>query len=430
MTMTITKEKKDFHINHCLVNLIIDEPFFSALSCEIDKIKTNSIPTAGVLWNKKTMNFELLYNPEFMSSLNSHQIKGVLKHEFYHIILEHLNSRCPYLIPSKEEYSKFSNSKKQEMQEQKQLWNYATDLCINSHLKEEELPKDCCIPGKGIFKDLPLSKSAEWYYQELKKNNKKYFQEQKIIEIQFDSHEGWDGDDKEQQKDGDSLSEENVIKKEKIKSLIKKAIKESIERSNNWGTLSRPIKEYIIEFVNQNEFIPWEKELQYFIKKSQRGIKLNTQKRINNKYPYIHPGRKTRRNLPNIVIGIDESGSMYDELLGKLTNTLNDLSKIASFTVIPFDTEVYKEEIFQWGKNQHKQIKRVVQGGTDFNCITKYVNDNKNGNWDGLIILTDMCAEKPIESRIQRMWITTEEYAKKPYFQTNDKVSIVRTNNK
>jgi hypothetical protein len=44
------------------------------------------------------------------------------------------------------------------------------------------------------------------------------------------------------------------------------------------------------------------------------------------------------------------------------------------------------------------------------------------GAYDGHIVLTDMCAPKPIASKCQRMWMTTDYYAKNPYFKTNERV--------
>jgi hypothetical protein len=47
------------------------------------------------------------------------------------------------------------------------------------------------------------------------------------------------------------------------------------------------------------------------------------------------------------------------------------------------------------------------------------------GKFDGHIVLTDMCAPKPIASKCQRMWLTTTEYARNPYFSTNEVVVAI-----
>ena len=41
------------------------------------------------------------------------------------------------------------------------------------------------------------------------------------------------------------------------------------------------------------------------------------------------------------------------------------------------------------------------------------------------IVLTDMEAPKPKASKCQRMWMTTERYAQRPYFQTTERVIAI-----
>jgi len=41
------------------------------------------------------------------------------------------------------------------------------------------------------------------------------------------------------------------------------------------------------------------------------------------------------------------------------------------------------------------------------------------------LILTDMMAPKPKPSKVQRAWITTPEYAERPYFHTNERIIVV-----
>ena len=137
-----------FDLNKHTARLLMDEPFFAALSRRIDKRSSTAIPTAGVKVDKDSGHFVMIYNPEFFETLTDVQKLGVLKHEFYHLVFEHVTGRLPEGGMSK-------------------LWNVATDLAINSHLVKE-LPEQCCIPGTGPFADLPVGKSAEWYFEKLK----------------------------------------------------------------------------------------------------------------------------------------------------------------------------------------------------------------------------------------------------------------------
>ena len=71
-----------FDLNKHVARLLMDEPFFAALSRRVDK-KVGAIPTAGVRVNPETAQFEMLYNPAFFEGLTDVQRAGVLKHEFY-----------------------------------------------------------------------------------------------------------------------------------------------------------------------------------------------------------------------------------------------------------------------------------------------------------------------------------------------------------
>ena len=75
--------------------LLMDEPFFAALSRKIEKRACNAIPTAGVRVDPETAQFEMIYNPDFFASLTDEEKQGVLIHEFYHLVFEHVTGRLP-----------------------------------------------------------------------------------------------------------------------------------------------------------------------------------------------------------------------------------------------------------------------------------------------------------------------------------------------
>ena len=106
-------------------------------------------------------------------------------------------------------------------------------------------------------------------------------------------------------------------------------------------------------------------------------------------------------------------------MLSAFFGELNGLAKLAEFTVVPFDTQVDESKVYVWKKGQSKPAERVLCGGTCFNAPTEYVNKN---SFDGVIILTDMEAPKPKACKAQRMWMTDERGASRPYFKTNEKV--------
>ena len=225
---------------------------------------------------------------------------------------------------------------------------------------------------------------------------------------QFDSHEQWE--------EVDQTTKE--IAKERLKDALKKASEEA-SKSNSWGTVPSAIRKEILDRISGT--INWRKVLRYFVKTSQRANKTSTVKRINRRYPYIHPGKKVKRQA-SIAISIDQSGSVSDAMLACFFAELNKLSDLANFTVIPFDTSVAEDKVYIWKKGEKRIWERVRCGGTCFNAPTEYVNAR---NFDGHIILTDLEAPKPKASKCQRMWMTTKENAARPYFKTNERVIAI-----
>jgi predicted metal-dependent peptidase len=384
--------------------LLMDEPFFAALSRKIEKRADYGIPTAGVRVDPDSAQFEMVYNPDFFAKLPEEQVRGVLKHEFYHLIFEHVTSRKPEGVPHK-------------------AWNIAADLAINSHL-QGELPENCCMPGVGPFEDLPLGKTAEWYLANLPKNDEGESGgsgsgdggegEGDPQDGNFDDHSGWDD-----AADSPQQQAANQMAKERLKNAMKDAAKEASQSAKGWGSVSGEVKEDILKRLESK--VDWRKVLRYFIKTSQRASRRSSVKRINKRYAYIHPGKKVLRQA-KIAIAIDQSGSVSDEMLSAFFGELNSLAKLAEFTVVPFDTNVDESKVYVWKKGKSQAAERVLCGGTCFNAPTEYVNSQ---NFDGVIILTDMEAPKPKACKAQRMWMTDARGASRPYFKTNEKVIAI-----
>ena len=377
-----------FDLNKHVHRLLMDEPFFAALSRRIDKRKDMSIPTAGVRVNPSSGHFEMLYNPDFFETLTDIEKKGVLKHEFYHLVFEHVTGRKPTGINPK-------------------AWNIATDLAINSHLMGE-LPEMCCMPGQKPFEDYDVGLSSEAYLEQLKEDiDKQKGEGDGEGDGQFDSHEGWE--------EADQQTKE--IAKERLKESMKKAAEEAA--NHGWGSISQQIRKDIMEKITT--YIDWKKTLRYFVKTSQRANKQSSMKHINRRYPYIHAGRKVSRTA-KIAVAIDQSGSVSDQMLNAFFSELSKLAKYAEFTVIPFDDQVFEDKVYTWKKGENKKWQRVLQGGTNFQAPTDYVNKHK---FDGFLVLTDLMAPKPGPSKCQRMWMTTRYYADRPYFQTQEKIVVI-----
>ena len=407
--MSDNETKEKFDLNKHTFRLLQQEPFFASLSRRIHKAPSKHIPTAGVRINPQSAQFEMLYNPDFMASLTDKQKLGVLMHEFYHIIFEHVTTRLP-----------------EEGMSMK--WNVATDLAINSHIMDM-LPEGGCIPSKAgtPFENYPVGLSAEAYLKIIE-NDEQFKKEEgqgdgqggqgdgdpsqgqgsSLSDHVLDDHSGW----------GDVDEETKAMAKERLKDALEKASKDA-SSGQGWGSISADVRKQIMDAITPK--IDWRKVLRYFIKTSQRSNKRSTVRRLNRRFPYIHAGRKVTRQA-KIAISIDQSGSVSDTMLASFFAELNSLSSLAEFTVVPFDTEVDESLVYTWKKGERKTWERVKCGGTCFDAPTRYVNDN---GFDGHIILTDMEAPKPISSKCQRMWMTDQRGKDNPYFTTNERVIAI-----
>jgi predicted metal-dependent peptidase len=207
--------------------------------------------------------------------------------------------------------------------------------------------------------------------------------------------------------------------KERLKQAVEKAAQDAAS-GQGWGSVSADMRKRIMDMIKPK--VNWRSVLRYFIKTSQRADKRSTVKRYNKKYrAQKYAGKKVKRTA-KIAIAIDQSGSVSDAMLTAFFAELNGLAKLAEFTVVPFDTQVDDSKVYVWKKGQRVAVERVLTGGTDFDAPTRYSNDR---NFDGLIILTDMEAPKPIPSKAQRMWMTTPECKERAYFQTNERVIAI-----
>ena len=385
------ENKPEFDLNKHTARLLMNEPFFAGLSRRIDKRKTTEIPTAGVTVDPKSAQFVLMYNPEYFATLSDKEKLGVLKHEFYHLVFEHVTGRKPEGGLTRED-------------------NMCMDLAINSHLIGE-LPDGACIPGVKPFEWAEPGKSYEWYkanWQPMDNEDGEGEGGQGSPSDSFDDHSGWD----------EVENTENEIAKERLKEAIKKAAEEA-SQAGSWGSVPASCRKDILDRLKVH--INWEKALRYFVKTSQRAEKRSTVRRINKRFPYIHPGKKIKRHA-KFAVSIDQSGSVDDEMLVKFFSALDKLAKLATFTVVPFDTEVCEEHVFEWKKGKRYKAERVRYGGTDFDAPTKWVNERE---FDGHIVLTDMMAPKPVASKCKRLWVTTPQYAERPYFETKEIVLVV-----
>lgn len=419
--MRLTQCDTDFKLERHIIPFMQSAPFFAEISRHIRKFPTRDIPTAAVTFNPETDEICLVWNPEFFQSLTNWEIKGVLTHEFYHLVFCHLSARR-------------KNPPK--------MWNVATDLAINSIIvdnassssnnndvtgkDDRPLPKCVLLPGQwptmpdgrelskdekagaevaALIASFPPKMASEWYFNKLQELKQKMQQEGKLQPGDGDGSEGWIDSMDDHSMWDDVPEEKREYIEGKVKSIVEKAVKHADGQSNGWGDIPSELREGIRRSVSN--IVNWRAVMRQFIGSMVRGSRTSSIKRINRRYPYIHPGTK-RGYVAKLLIARDESGSVYDSMLEEFTSELFSLTRKIEVDFLPFDCYCDPADVVRVNKGQFpkKVMTRTRGGGTDFNAPTRVFNDPKNrGRWDGLLILTDGEAPAPEPCRGKRGWV-------------------------
>jgi len=374
------------------------DPFLGAVSMDVTKFADPKCPTAYIGIRKNGARFDVVmgYSPKFFRGLSSNERQGVIKHELYHMIFQHIFSRAVA-----------------EGSDQK-LWNWATDMAINSLIGAENLPRMCLIPGQNpidpktgkpiegpyatYMKSAAKLQASDHYYDELRKIRDENGENTDDFAIlsSMDNHDEWADIDPE-------VMEEL---RDKVKGMIANGARRA-DRDNSWGTVSHAIQEYIRKLLS-NE-VDWRSIIRNFVGRARTLERYSTIKRINKKFPYVQPGVK-RPMRANFACFMDQSGSMSDEDIALLFSELGNLANLTTLDVYHFDTEIDEKSHHVWkrGDNTPKQL-RTRGGGTDFQAVADFCNRQENRHrWSGVIILTDGYAPKMgAINGARTLWVVT-----------------------
>lgn len=423
-------------------------PISAGVALEGIDIEFNkSVSTAAVVAKKNDKGIleveKIKVNPDFFASLTFSQRVFVIAHEACHITLKHfarsLNKPVKDANRKFEEYcEKEKDETKRQIMKNKlhkkysQIWNIATDACINAFLKKDgfNFPEDAIDPQTGekmqfVFMEDGYHKSAEKIYDYLvkkdeEKEEKKSNQEKSnnsnqsgrssgnIDDIDvdnytgFDSHEEWTDGESEEIENSDEISEDEVFSKE-IESRSKKNskfkdTKESFSKLRQGANLDKIIR---VEPV-----ISWKANLVGSLEKTEEVWGNRRSSRFN---PNARIEERTYETAPQVEVLLDTSGSISSSLLKGFLLQLYPLFeslygeetklKVGCFgTIFSGFTEIRsKEDIMNYVP--------VSGGGTDFElAATSFTKDP--GRKITKIVFTDGYLGTPQVTRVDNIiWL-------------------------
>ena len=346
-------------------------------------IECADIPTAGVMWDKDRKKFRILIGEEIWK-LDEDNLRAVLEHEILHCVFEHLSLD-----------TKGKN---------RQVLNIAFDSIINDCIDIFVNDKcDASLDGRVKLKLINNGKfniaenTSTEVYDWLMKNNPPP-ESGSGGNAEGGENGGQAGQDKygstiddHSQFGGEEMTEiDSAIMKEVLKGIVK----DNEEKFKGVGSadLDRIIKEAIKSAYD------FKKLFSYAVNKNLKADRKCTWKKSNRRFGLEAKGVK-KKEKPNVLLIVDTSGSITEEILAMVDYQVSYLAKHYSFTVAWGDTSLKGSKKIKRGEKVNITYKGG--GGTDLRFYKKLTDAEQYDlvvfNTDGYIEPLDKnCAVKKI----------------------------------
>jgi predicted metal-dependent peptidase len=337
---------------------------------------------------------ELRYNPEFLRGLPAAEAQGVLAHEALHCALGHparRGGRDPV------------------------LWNVACDLAVNPILLDAgmSLPAGRLVPGDGKFAQLPAGKSAEEYYSILRRGQD---------EPGDDSGNGGGTGESQGSPVADPggcgrVEDRNQADPAACRALeadwqvaLAQAERAGRGRGELPGGLGRAAQEIL------HPPLDWKAVLREFLSAHAR-----------NDYSWSRPNRRFlaqglylpglhSEELGDVVLAVDTSGSIGEELLGVFAAEANAVLSAydCCVTVLYHDTEIQKVQTWHSSDGPLK-LEPVGGGGTSHACVFDWLERSRLRP-ACVVCLTDLETEFPsVDPSVPVLWAVAGSTTRAPF---------------
>lgn len=361
--LTAAQAKAKNQIDKSRAALVVDHPFFASLLLPMPISETLDVETFA------TDGESIVYNPNWAATLTQQETDFVLAHETLHVVFDHMGRR---------------------ENRDAQKWNQAADYVINDLLQKEKIgvmPKGGLLDSalvargngsaEGIYKLLPAS-------AEKNKPGKQGGALDELIDGKITTKPGKNG------APGTAKIEklDPSQKKEKQESIRVRVI-QATNAAKMQGALSSGIDRLVKDATKPK--VCWKEVLRRF---------LSERAKVN--YSFARPKRRflasdlylpslKGEKLGSLVVAVDCSGSISDELLDKFSAEINAIrvdALPASIEIVYFDTAILRTQKID-AENDCK-LDSIRGGGTAFSPIFEYVNKLETQPI-ACVVLTDLC---------------------------------------
>jgi predicted metal-dependent peptidase len=341
------------------VGLLLKASFFGNLATRLKLINADEWCSTAA-----TDGRNFYYNSRFIKMLRPKEIEFLFGHEVLHCVYDHFGRRG---------------------ERDHQLFNIANDYCVNADLIKHKVgEKITSVPC--LHEPKYDGMSSEEIYDILYKKAEK-IDIGKLLDQMLDEHldgEGDpDGDEDGEGNDGDKKGKGRPKltpeERQAIKDEIKEAMLAAAATVDGAGNLPAGVKRLIQELtepqMNWRELLRMQLESTIksdytWMRASRKGWHMDA----------VMPGMKVDPMI-DIAVALDASGSisetMLKDFLGEIQGIMDSFPAY-KIHVITFDTEAYNPAQYD-SDNLEDICDYEVKGGggTDFDCIFKYLKDNE-----------------------------------------------------
>jgi predicted metal-dependent peptidase len=335
------------------IGLLLRHSFFGNLATRMQLINAD-------LWcsTAATDGLKFYYNSRFIMMLKPKEVEFLVGHEVLHVVYDHMGRRG---------------------NRDPEIWNIADDYAVNADLKRHKVGQFITtVPC--LYETKYDGKAAEEIYDDLMKNVQK-IDINSLIDQMIDDHMDGEGEgDGDSEGDGEGKGKRPSMspeERERVRQEVKQAIINAAS-SAEAGSLPKGVERLIRQHTNP--VMPW-REL----------IQTNLTSAIRSDYSWMRPSRRGWHMdaiMPgmnpgeeiDVVVSIDMSGSISNKqaqaFLGEIGGMMDSFDGY-KVHVFCFDTDTYNPKDFS-SENMDliEEYEPMGGGGTDFDCIFKYLKDN------------------------------------------------------
>jgi len=330
----------DTKLSQAKAKLLVDYPYFGTLAAKLELVINDDIESF------KSDGKKLEFREEYLNELDLSEVEFILANGAMHASLAH------------------------ELRREKRsgwLWQMATDIAINDMLLENGLD----MPYGAEYRKRFSGMYAEEIYAELKAD---ILRDDEDLEYEADNTDDIEPNEKEGESDASTQTQEELQEEILQEQLLAEEAISLLESELKHGDAPQSIERFFK--IDGFGKVDWREE-----------IRIALQKYFLDDYTLLPPSKKllyTGIYLPSsisqtfrLVIAIDSSGSVDEELLNQFLTEVNFLMSLVSHYEIELlvcDDKIHSHKTFYSGDSLSVDLQGG--GGTDFRPVFSYIEEN------------------------------------------------------